>query len=165
MILIKSILSNFLYLIGNIKTKMLDHKLLPNSFINNKSGIYIISYLVSPDTPRNKKVLVKIGKAYNLKNRIDSYHTCFVDSFYTWSVILTSKRNYSALEQIIHNTLKKYLYKDQVYDARRKGEWYSLRKDTLEKTISGILKRYNVRGGIQNTIYNVHPEYFKIRKD
>lgn len=144
---------------------VLNHDILPLRFVNNKAGIYIISYLDSPESRGNKKVLIKVGRSYDLKKRLDNYHTCFPDSFFTWSLILTSKRNYIKLEKEIHNALKRYLYKHEEYDARRTGEWFFITKDRLKNIINGVLKKNNKVGGIGTYIFNVHPDHFILRKD
>lgn len=99
---------------------MLDYNLIPKKEINNKSGIYILTPYSNPSVALNKMVLVKIGKAYNLLNRIDSYSTCMPQSFWTYSVVRTSKEHYGELEKLIHKSLDKYLYKHPEYEARKK---------------------------------------------
>lgn len=124
---------------------MLD-KSIKDRLPKTAKGIYIISYLDAPEGNRNKLKRVKIGiSASSLLKRLDSYHTCFSDSFYTWSCIVVkdeiNKPDILRLEKQIHTALKKYLYKHSEYNARDPGEWFETGLNVLEKTVKGIIKK------------------------
>lgn len=137
---------------------MLDYNVIPKKEINNRTGIYILSPYNSPDTALNKKVLVKIGKAYNLHSRLDGFHTCFPDSFWTYSIIRVSKANYGEFEKTIHTALAPYLYKHPDYEARIKGEWFKVPKRVLRDTIRKLIYEVNYRA----IPFNIHPEAFAL---
>ncbi len=111
----------------------------PNSF-QKKEGIYILSQRSNPTVQLDSRMKIKIGRSTNLYNRLDSYHTSYPDSFYTYSVIITKEGKCKQLEKQIHNDLKtefaNYLYLNKDYQARNEGKWFYVRK----RRLLGILK-------------------------
>jgi hypothetical protein len=124
---------------------MLDKRIKDN-IRKNDGGIYIVSYIHSPNNKTTQK-LVKIGMATNLLKRLDSYHTCYPMSFYTYSVIITKggllAKDIKKIERDIHKELDNLLYKHQVYDARNPGEWYLGSTSKLVGGINKILEKDN----------------------
>jgi len=106
----------------------------PNNF-QKQEGVYILSQRSNPTVQPDSRMKVKIGRSNNLYNRLDSYHTSYPDSFYTYSVIITKEGKAKALEKAIHDDLKSlyvnYLYVNRDYQARNEGEWFYVRKRRL----------------------------------
>ncbi len=116
----------------------------PNNF-QKQEGVYILSPRSNPTVLLDSRMKVKIGRSNNLYNRLDSYHTSFPDSFYTYSVIITKEGKAKVLEKSIHDDLKRlyvnYLYVNRDYQARNEGEWFYVRKRRLLQILQlNILK-------------------------
>lgn len=109
------------------------------AFVDNlagKSGIYMISkdnYYESSD------VLMKIGKAKNLKHRLKQYFFCYPGGFYIYGIILTKDINVQEknssrhrIEQSIHSYLR-YLNLNILQKHGRSGEWFLIQSNEISK--------------------------------
>src|SRR5688500_2058680 len=92
------------------------------SRLRNKEGVYIISPSGKPGVKDSSRVVKKVGQHTNLYNRLDSYHSCFPRSFYTYSCLFTRKGQSLYLEKLILDTLRqrKYTYMHHQYQPRVK---------------------------------------------
>ena len=118
----------------------------PNSF-DKKEGVYIISQGSNPTVQMNSRMKVKIGYSNNLYGRLDSYHTSYPDSFYTYSVIITKDKSAKKIEKAIHDELVNsfrvsYQYLNKEYQARWSGEWFYLRKKRLLQVLNRVIEKY-----------------------
>lgn len=144
---------------------MLDKKIIPPEKVQGKSGVYILSPYTSPTVNKMKNVLVKIGKGKNLWKRLDDYHTCLPQSFWTFTLIITKDNKVAdRLEKAFHSELKtkNYLYKHPDYNARIYGEWFQLRKGDLLKILNKTVSSPTFQEEIID-IVNPHPHYFNIK--
>lgn len=111
----------------------------PKQFVDSlqgKSGMYMISgddYRQSPD------VLMKIGKAKDLKNRLRQYFFCYPGGYYIYGVILTRKvpvvtKETSAhkTEQTIHAYLRR-LNLNILQKHGKSGEWFLIQAPDVQK--------------------------------
>ena len=117
----------------------------PNNF-QKQEGVYILSQRSNPTVQPDSRMKVKIGRSNNLYNRLDSYHTSYPDSFYTYSVIITKEGKAKTLEKAIHDDLKRlyvnYLYVNPEYQARNEGEWFYVRKRRLLQIIRRNIDKF-----------------------
>lgn len=144
---------------------MLD-KIIKEKLPKTAKGIYIISYLDAPEGNKNKLKRVKIGiSASSILKRLDQYHTCFSDSFYTWSCIVVrdeiNKPEILRLEKQIHTALKKYLYKHSEYDARNPGEWFEVSMNILKSTVENVIAKNN---SLVKYVVNFQPQFQIVHK-
>ncbi len=107
----------------------------------NKTGIYCLS-LKSPNTHHTK--VVKIGKAENFKNRLDSYHTYYADGFYMYT-FLTCKNSESTaqVERYMLKLCRTRGYYHKAYQNRLLGRLTTL-SETFDMTNREILDVFNL---------------------
>lgn len=131
---------------------------------NKKSGVYILSPDFSPTLRQNQEVVVKIGLSKNLKTRLNSYHTAYRESFWTYTILETTDINSAKkLEKQIHNHLKSkgYQYVPKQYIARKNNlgnEWYDSIKKNMINEINYVLRNTDIK----YKVYNLHSRYFKL---
>lgn len=112
----------------------------------HKSGIYIISSQ-RPTLPNNTIVSLKIGKSENLYSRLDSYHICFPEGYYIWTIITTDSKYYTdQLEKDLHKYLNehecKYVSNSGYLGRKFKSEWFKCHKVELRDKVQKVLYKF-----------------------
>ncbi len=111
--------------------------------LNLQQGIYMIS---GDDYMKSTDVLLKIGKANNLKKRIKNYFLCYPGGFYIYGIILTkpnhvafeSNRSHHKTEQTIHQYLR-YLNLNIAQPHGHSGEWFLINSHDVSKVFIAAL--------------------------
>ena len=59
-------------------------------------------YVISPEPPEKHPTLFKIGKSINLKRRLNSYHICFPQGFYIYTLLIakTAKNRQKRIDEV-----------------------------------------------------------------
>ena len=93
-------------------------------YISGNSGVYIITSTDFYKKDENEKMLVKIGLAKDLGNRLNNYLLCWPTGLYVFGIIFTKNEDYAKrTERSIHQYLNIKQTKNQ-----QKKVFVSLRK-------------------------------------
>jgi hypothetical protein len=103
----------------------------------NAPAVYVISF-------KKNEPPYKIGLAYNLQTRLNSYRTTFIQ-FYVYYVFITTIDSLEDLESALHHNKRlehnRIKFPKSIYDKRIKlsySEWFMTDKRTIKKSFYDI---------------------------
>lgn len=124
----------------------------PKTFIKTLDGRQGLYFISGDDFTKSPDVMLKIGKASNLKNRIKSYLFCFPGGFYIYGIILTKQSNvteaksaHHLTEQNLHQYLR-YLNLNISQPHGHSGEWFLVKSEDVTKVFITALSVASEQG-------------------
>lgn len=121
-----------------------------NQILTQTAGLYVISI----QNPGKSAIAYKVGMSNNLIHRMRGYHTCFMDGYNIYGIMLlvnydggfsklsdTNKGKISSAIRQVEKTAHQLLKKHQVGKASTTSEWFKV--DNVSVIDTALRKAYN----------------------